>query len=519
MGPYGLARLVTTYEWLSHILIIDVAGVRALTELGVVLLLFMIGLKLSIKRLWAMRRLVFGLGSAQVGVTSVVIGGFAWAFGNSLEAAFVLGACLALSSTAIVMQLLTEQGRFGSAVGRGSFAVVPILFLVGALGAESGGATGAALGLAVAKAAFAVLLILGAGHVLLRALFRFVGNPHSTELFMAATLLIVIATAATTHAAALSAALGAFLARLLFAETEFRHQMEADIEPFKGSLLGLFFMSVGMTINLAKILQDPGWVVLSVAGLFAIKATITTLLSRLFGFSFAQAIEMGLLLGEGGEFAFVVVGLAMSFALLPEQTAQFMLIVVSATMFLTPLAARFARTVGRVLESRDGREAAQIVDTAPELTDHVVIAGYGRTGQLLAQILDRQRIVHLALDLNAARVAEQHAAGAPVYLGDASRAPMLARIHLAHAAALVVTTDDAAAAERVVQAARRLQPQLPIVARARGQAHAERLLAQGPTQVVLEVREAGLEMGRAMLEHSGLPADAARDLIDVMRVE
>ncbi|MFT5174157.1 MAG: monovalent cation:proton antiporter-2 (CPA2) family protein [Gammaproteobacteria bacterium] len=527
VGPYGFARLVTTYEWLRHILIIDVAGVRALAELGVVFLLFMIGLKLSIKRLWAMRRLVFGLGSAQVGVTSVVIGGFAWAFGNSLEAAIVLGGCLALSSTAIVMQLLTEQGRFGSAVGRGSFAVllaqdlavVPILFLVGALGAESGGATGAALGLAVGKAALAVLLILGAGHALLRPLFRFVGNPHSPELFMAATLLIVIATAATTHAAGLSAALGAFLAGLLFAETEFRHQIEADIEPFKGLLLGLFFMSVGMTINLAEILQDPGWVVLSVAGLFAIKTTITTLLARLFGFSFAQAIEMGLLLGEGGEFAFVVVGLAMSFALLPEQTAQFMLIVVSATMFLTPLAARFARTVGRELESRDGREAAEVVSAAPELADHVVIAGYGRTGQLLAQILDRQRIVHLALDLNAARVTERHAAGAPVYLGDASRAPMLARMQLAHAAALVVTTDDTAAAERVVQAARRLHPQLPIVARARDQAHAERLLAQGATQVVLEVREAGLEMGRVTLEHSGLPADAARDLIDAMRVE
>lgn len=527
VGPFGLARFVVQYDWLRHVLITDVGGVRALAELGVVFLLFMIGLELSLKRVWAMRRLVFGLGSAQIVVTGVVIGGFAWAFGNSLEAALVLGGCLALSSTAIVMQLLTEQGRFGSAVGRGSFAVllaqdlavVPLLFVVGALGAGAGGSLGGSLGLAIGKAALAVLLIVGAGHLLLRPLFRFVSTMRSPDLFMAATLLIVIATAAATHAAGLSAALGAFLAGLLFAETEFRHEIEVDIEPFKGLLLGLFFMSVGMGIDLAEIVQEPSWIALSVVGLFAIKAGITALLARLFGFSFGQGIEMGLLLGEGGEFAFVVVGLAMSFALLPEPTAQFMLIVVSATMFLTPFAARLARALGSMLETRGERRAAEMADAAPDLANHVVIAGYGRTGQLLAQILDRQCIAHLALDLDAVRVAERHAAGAPIYFGDAGRASMLARLHLAHAAALVVTTDDAAAAERVVQVARRLQPTLPIVARARDEAHAARLLARGATQVVHEVREAGLEMGRMMLEHSGLPADAARDLIELVRAE
>jgi CPA2 family monovalent cation:H+ antiporter-2 len=227
-------------------------------------------------------------------------------------------------------------------------------------------------------------------------------------------------------------------------------------------------MSVGISIDLAEIMREPVWVVLSVAGLFAIKTTITTLFARLFGFSFTQTIEIGLLLGADGEFAFIVIGLTMSLALLPEPIAQFMLIVVSATMFLTPLAARLGRTLGGILKARGAAHATQLEDdAAPDLADHIVIASYGRTGQLLAQILDRQHIAYLALDLDAARLVQLHATGASVYLGDASRAPMLERVHLVHAAALVVTTNDAAAAKRVVRTARRLQLQLPIVARAR----------------------------------------------------
>ncbi len=334
IGPHGLARVAENYAWLRYLLITDVAGVRALAELGIVFLLFMIGLELSLERLWGMRRLVFGLGSAQILLTGLVIGSIAWTFGNSVEASVLLGSCLALSSTAVVMQLLIEQGRFGSTVGRGSFAVllaqdiavVPILFLVGTFGAHVGGSLLWELGLAVGEALLAVLLILGVGRLVVRPLFRFVGSADSPELFMAVTLLAIIATAAATHAAGLSAALGAFLAGLLLAESEYRHEIEINIEPFKGLLLGLFFMSVAMGIDLVEILTNPGWVALSVFGLFAIKSLMTTGLARLFGFSWAHATEMGLLLGQGGEFAFVVVGLALGFGLLPEPTAQFMLI-------------------------------------------------------------------------------------------------------------------------------------------------------------------------------------------------
>ena len=525
VGPNGLARIADEHTWLRFVLITDVDGVRALAELGVVFLLFMIGLELSLARLWAMRRMVFLMGSAQILLTGLVVGVIARAFGNSVEASVVLGGCLALSSTAIVMQLLTEQGRFGTAVGRGSFAVllaqdiavVPILFVVATLGAKSGGSVIGALGLAAGQAALAVVLILGVGRLVVRPLFRHVSGLHSPELFMAVTLLIIVATAAATDAAGLSAALGAFLAGLLFADTEYRHEVEINIEPFKGLLLGLFFMSVGMIIDLAEILTDPLWILLSVAGLFAIKSLLLAGIALTFGFSRGQAAEMGLLLGQGGEFAFVIVGLAVSLALIPLPTAQFMLIVVGATMFLTPLVARAARGVGQAIDALAPPAAEREVDIDPELRDHVVIVGYGRTGRLLAELLDRQHVAHVALDLDAAHVAGLRARGAPVFLGDASRTAMLEKMRLASAAALVISPDDPRAAERVLVAARQLTRDLPILVRARDRDHAAQLLAQGATQVVPEVLEAGLQLGQLTLEHVGLPSEAARELVEAER--
>ncbi len=525
VGPHGLARLAEHQPWLRYLLITDVAGVRALAELGVVFLLFMIGLELTPKRLWGMRRLVFGMGGAQILLTGLVIGAIAWGFGNSLEASIVLGSCLALSSTAIVMQLLTEQGRFGTAVGRGSFAVllaqdlavVPLLFVVGSLGARSGEPLAATFALAVAQALLAMVLILGLGRLIVRPLFRHVSSLHSPELFMAATLLVIIATAAATEAAGLSAALGAFLAGLLFAETEFRHEIEVNIEPFKGLLLGLFFMSVGMIIDPLEIFADPLWIGLSIVGLFAIKTVVTTALARAFGFGSGQAVEMGLLLGQGGEFAFVLIGFATLSQLVPVPTAQFMLITVSATMFLTPLIARVARRLGAAIEAREQPDSGPELNVAPDLEDHVIIVGYGRTGRLLAELLDRQHVAHVALDLDVAHVAGMRARGAPVYLGDASRTAMLEKMRLGHAAALVISADSAQAAERVLITARRLSRDVPILVRAHDSSHAARLLAQGATQVVPEVLEAGLQLGQQLLQHVGLPMEAAREVVDSER--
>ena len=526
VGPYGLARFVEQYAWLRHFLITDVSGVRALAELGVVFLLFMIGIELSFERLWRMRYLVFGLGSTQIIITGIIIGGIAWAFGNSVEASIILGSCLALSSTAIVVQLLIEHGRFGSTVGHGSFAillaqdlaVVPILFVVSTFGAHVGDSLIWPISLAFGEAFIAVLIILGVGRLLIRPLFRFVGTAESPELFMAVTLLMIIATAAATYAAGLSAALGAFLAGLLVAETEFRHEIEINIEPFKGLLLGLFFMSVAMGINLSELLAEPVWIFLSVIGLFVIKSLVTTVLARMFGFSWAHATEMGLLLGQGGEFAFVVVGMALSLALLPESVAQFMLIVVGVTMFLTPLAARLAHNVRVKIEtyvqSTSGQE-----EIIPHLVNHVIIVGYGRTGQLLAALCDQQKIDHIALDLDAKRVANLRMQGAPVFLGDASRVAMLQKISLNHAAVLAVCTDDPNATEQVLRAARHISPDVPVVARVHDSEHASSLLNQGATEVIPEVLESGLQLGHVMLEKIGLSTNAAREIIDVQREE
>lgn len=527
VGPYGLVRLGDEHSWLTFIMITDVSGVRALAELGVVFLLFMIGLELSMDRLMAMRRLVFGLGSAQVLVTGVVIGVVAWLWGNGVETSVVLGGCLALSSTAIVTQLLIEQGRFGSPTGHGIFAillaqdiaVVPILFLVGILGAQTGGPVSTALLLAIGEAILAVTLILLVGRLLVRPVLRFVANADSPEFFLAVSLLLIIATSYATHEAGLSAALGAFLAGLLVAESEFHHEMKANIEPFKGLLLGLFFMSVAMWIDPLEVLKNPYWTAASVVGLFVIKVAIVAVLGRLFGFSWARSLETGMTLGQGGEFAFVVVGLAVSMAVMPESTAQFMLIVVSATMFLTPAMARLARWVGGRLAAAVEAEAGIPSEQSAAGGGHVIIIGYGRTGQLLGELIGRQMVPFVALDLDVERVSRCQSEGLPVFYGDASREVMLRSVGIRDAVAVVICTDDPDVPGRVLSASRKLAPAVPVIVRAHDDAHSSELLGAGATRVVPEVLEAGLELAQITLELAGIPAAVAHSLVESQRLE
>lgn len=524
VGPNGLARFANELPWLRHVLITDIEGVRALAELGIVFLLFMIGLELSLDRLWSLRRLVFGFGGAQIVTTALIIGAIAHAFGNSPQASVVLGLCLALSSTAVVVQLLTDEGRFGTVVGRSSFAVllaqdlavVPILFLVSALGTR-GSSLLASLALAVAAATITITVILLVGRRVVRPLFRLVGSSNSPEVFLAATLLIILASATLTQSAGLTAALGAFLAGLLIAETEYRHEIEANIEPFKGLLMGMFFLSIGMYMDITALLHQPGLILMSVAGLLLIKATLTFVLGRLFGLSNGQAIETGLLLGQGGEFGFAVIALAVGLAIVPADIAQFMLLVVTATLFATPSVARLARILAERLD-RAGADANDATfDVAPDLADHVVIAGYGRLGRLLAETLDRQQIAHIALDLDVDHVSALRSRGAPVFFGDASRLRLLEKVRIETALVLAVTMDDPDAAERVVRAAHEARPDLPILARARDDAHAARLTAAGATEVVPEVLEAGLQLATLLLTEAGLPAEAAREIVELQR--
>lgn len=526
IGPYGLARFHEQAPWIDYIVIREIEGVRALAELGVVFLLFMIGLELSLARLWAMRRLVFGLGGLQVLVTGTAITLVALAFDNTAAAAIVLGASFALSSTAIVMQLLTENRRLGTATGQTSFAilllqdlaVLPILFLVGALAARTEGSPAVAFALAMAQAGIAVVAILILGRLVLSPVFRLIGSAASREMFLASVLLVIIGTAVATEQVGLSMALGAFLAGLLFAETEFRHEIQLDIEPFKGLLLGLFFVSVGMSIDIAQVAARPFWLIASVVGLFVIKAGIIYVLVRMFREPRSVAAETALLLGQGGEFAFLTLGLALSVGLMPSDTIQFMLIVAGLTMLVTPLVANLARRAAMAIAAAEARSGDE-TGLSAGLEGHVLIAGYGRVGQLLGAILAEKDIPHVGLDNDAHLIKGFHEAGACVYYGDASQPHLLHKFGIERAAALVVTMDSPRAAESVVAAARRQRPDLPIYARARDSAHALRLLDSGAGHVVPETVEASLQLGEIVLKGVGLTDEVAHRSIELHRRE
>lgn len=528
IGPYGLALFADRLPWLAYVTIGDIAGVRLIAEFGIIFLLFMIGLELSLDRLWQMKRLVLGLGLAQVLIAAAAIGGIAMAFGNSAPAAIILGSCLALSSTAIVMQLLIESRRGGTPVGRASFAillmqdlaVVPILFMVGFLataGSVSGENMMLQLGETLVIAIAAIVGIIVIGRRLLGPLFRLAGGAKSPEMFMALILLVVIAMAAATGIAGLSMALGAFLAGLLLAESEYRHAVEVSIEPFKGLLLGLFFLSVGMGIDLRVAADHALWILLSVIGLFVIKGVIIAALALLFGQNRSTALEMALLLGQGGEFAFVVVGLGERYRLLPTETAQFMLLVVSLSMLATPFIAQAARRVAQTMSDRTAYSAHGVKEDAEHQEGHVVICGYGRVGRMIASLLDAEQIPWVALDAHAETVATERRAGRPVHYGDASRAELLEKLSAGHAQALVVTLDDPAAAGHLVATAHRTWPHLPVFARARDHGHADHLRRLGATQVIAEAAEASLQLGALALEQAGLPEEAVRQRLERAR--
>jgi len=525
VGPAGAARLFEEGGIVDWIVIRDVEEVRGIAEFGVAFLLFVIGLELSPVRLWSMRRLVLGLGGAQVLLTGAALAGIAILFGNPPAAAVVLGACLALSSTAIVLQLLTEEGRLGSEAGRASFAVllfqdlavIPILFAVTLMSAH-GGEAAASLPVLLAKAGAAIALVLVAGRLLLARLFRLVGATKSPELFMATTLLVILGTGALMQLAGLTLTLGAFLAGLLLAETEYRHEIATVIEPFKGLLLGLFFMSVGMGLDPAAMGRAWLWLLPSILGLIAVKAAIFFGLARAFGLALPAAAESALLFGPAGEFAFVVIGMAAAGGLMEEATAQFMLTVAGASMFLTPFASLAGRRLGKHLAREAETARGPESETIPELEGHYVLCGFGRVGRLLREVLQGEGLDCLAVDRHTATVSSARAEGIEIYFGDAARIEFLKKLRLERAQALILTMDDFPAIERIVRAVRSDWPDIPIFARARDEAHARMLLLIGATGVVPEALEAGLELAELALRGGGYPDEAARQAVHRRRL-
>ena len=519
LGPYGLASLAQAWPPLSWFTFVRPDQVAFLAELGVIFLMFMIGLELSVERLWSMRRLVFGLGGLQVVLSAVAIGGLAIAFGNGIEAAVILGVVIAFSSTAIVMQLLIQRRELGTPLGQSAFAillfqdlaVVPLLVLISILGTSSGeGSFAGLLGYAVVKGVLTVVVIYLVGRRLVRPLFHQIAVDKQPDTFTALTLLTTLGVAALTWFAGLSMALGALLAGLIIAETEFRHEVEITIEPFKGLLMGLFFMSVGMGIDLRALLAEPLWIPLSIVGLLALKSLIVFVLLRVFGLSWGRAAEGGLLLSQGGEFAFIVIGMALGLGLLERQTGQFMLIVVGVSMLAAPVVARLGQSLGDAIDRRIATPEPEGEDTGiGELYGHVIIAGYGRVGQLVGQMLDQQGVRYVAIENNAQLVAHQRKAGTPLVFGDASRPELLRKLRIDEARAVVLTMDHTAAAIHAVHAVRRMVPMMRIIARARDEKHALLLREAGASVVVPETLESSLKLTSWVLETLGVPPEAA----------
>ena len=525
LGPYGLASLAGTWPVLSWFTFARPEDVEFLAELGVIFLMFMIGLEMSVERLWSMRRLVFGLGGLQVALSAAAVGGLALWFGNSIEAAVILGVVLAFSSTAIVMQLLIQRRELGTPLGQSTFAillfqdlaVVPLLVLISILGASSGeGSFASLLGSAVVKGVLTVVLIYLIGRRVVRPLFHQIAVDKQPDTFTALTLLTTLGVAALTWYAGLSMALGALLAGLIIAETEFRHEVEITIEPFKGLLMGLFFMSVGMGIDLRALLAEPLWIPLSVVGLLAMKALIIFVLLRVFGLSWGRSAEGGLLLGQGGEFAFIVIGMALALGLLERQVGQFMLIVVGVSMLVAPVVARLGQSLGDNIDRRAAPPAPEDMEVG-ELGGHVIIAGYGRVGQMVGQMLAEQGVAFVAIENDAQLIAHQRKAGVPLVFGDASRPELLRKLRIDQARAVVLTMDHTAAAIHAVQGIRRLMPMMRIIARARDEKHALLLREAGASVVVPETLESSLKLTGWVLETLGVPSDAALRLLEQER--
>lgn len=513
LGPLGLGTFKAQVPALYWLTVVDARNVSAFAELGVVFLLFLIGLELSFQRLLTMRRLVFGLGGLQVVLSTALIAGVAALAGQTGAAAIVTASCLALSSTAIVLDVLSHQRRLSTATGRASFsillaqdlAVAPILLLVSILATGMGRSALSVLALAVANATLALGIIVLAGRLLLRPLFRLVAAAGTTELFVAATLFVIVASAVVAGLAGMSMALGAFVAGLLLAESEFRKAIESTIEPFKELLLGLFFFTVGMNIDFREVAHQPLLLLASAAGLIGLKAALIVGLGRLFRVPKLAAVETGLLLGPGGEFAFVVIGVAAAAQLVASSTASFTLAVTSITMALIPLLAMVARRLAPRLEERKPVDAELLAPPPADGRARAIVIGHGRVGQVVCDVLDVHHYPYLATDRDPEVVADFRRRGREVYYGDATNPALLKSCGLMTASALIVTIHDHAAIDEIVHVARQLRSDLVIVARARDATHARHLYGIGVTDAVPETIEASLQLSEAALVGLGLP--------------
>lgn len=507
IGPFAL-RLVTNVE-----------AILDFSEFGVVLMMFVIGLELEPRKLWALRRSIFGYGGAQLAACALVIGTVAALAGAPWQVALVAGLGLALSSTAIALATLTERNLFGTPAGAASFgillfqdiAAIPMIALLPLLatqGAEGAG-PGAAGWLAAAKAVAVIGAVVAGGRYLVRPALRFIAGTDMREMFTAFALLLVVGIALMMDAVGLSMALGTFLAGVLLADSEYRHALEADLEPFKGLLLGLFFMAVGMSIDFAVLARSP-WLVLGLVAAFVVaKTTVLALLARHFAIARGQRLLFALLISQGGEFAFVVFGVAGTAGLLPRETEALLVLVVALSMVATPL---LLLAYDRLVAPRLGAGKARPDDAITPQHNPVLIAGFGRFGQIIGRLLYSQGVGVTVLDHDPDQIEFLRQYGFKIFYGDATRLDLLEAAGIADARILVVAIDGMDESLELIDRVRERFPELQIYARARHVSHVYQLKDRGVHLFEREMFEGSLMLGRRVLEGLGFDPAEARNV-------
>jgi len=509
IGPFGFG-FIHEPEHILHF-----------AELGVVFLLFIIGLELKPARLWIMRKMVFGLGTAQVLVSAALIAVLAWFYGLEAQTSIVVGLILALSSTAFVLQMLAEKKQLSTQFGRAAFsilllqdlAVIPLIALLPLLGARAGLDSGfdpVEVGMMIGTL---VLLIVG-GRLALKPVLSTVAAAGIPELFTATALLVVIGSALLMEFAGMSMVLGAFIAGMLLADSEYRHQLEADIAPFKGLLLGLFFIAVGMSVNIGLLLDIPGRIMLLVAGLMVSKAVVLIVLARLFGMCDRRnALSLAAVMSQGGEFAFVLFALAARERLVPAGVIDELILAVAVSMLLTPFVYLLNERVGAKL----GKAEAPQFDDIPEEEHEVIIAGFGRVGQIVGRLLQSINKPFTALEIDSSQVDIVRRYGNSVHFGDAARPEVLRAAGAAHAKILVLATADMETSLHIAETAKRQFPNLTIIARAHNRRHAHKLMDVGVDKIFRDTLLSSLAMGESVLVNLGFDDNDVRHVSDTFR--
>jgi glutathione-regulated potassium-efflux system ancillary protein KefC/glutathione-regulated potassium-efflux system protein KefB len=496
-------------------LVTNVDNILHFSEFGVVLLLFVIGLELRPSRLWELRRPIFGLGGAQVIVTGFALAVACMTIGLPIAPALVIGLVLSLSSTAFALQILAEKKQLTTQYGRASFAIllfqdlaaIPLLALIPLLGAGNAGQTWNLM--AAINTVVIVVAVIAGGHWLLRPFLRLAASAASHEVFVAAALLIVVGTAMLLQFAGLSMALGAFLAGVLLADSEYRHELEADIEPFKGLLLGLFFIAVGMSMNLGLLVQQPILIAGAVAGLMAIKALMLYGLARFTKHNHGSALNLALFISQGGDFAFVLFTAAASAKVLDNVLVEQLIVVVSISMAITPLLVSLNE---KVLKFGQTTVKSREFDKIEAREHRVIIAGFGRFGQMIARTLRMKKIPFTALEASFEQVDFVRKFGNKIYFGDASRLDLLRAAHADQAEIFVLAIDDVEASIKTAEMVKKHYPHLKIYARARNRLHAYRLMDIGVDRLIRETFMSSVELAREVLialGHTKKEADEA----------